>query len=168
MNRNALTVYAVLRWLSGSKRQLSTTRARIAAECGLHKETISAAMQSLRAGRWLSLRYGRYGSKSWYRITFPGTGFFPLSASIPCGRKKPPQGVNRRPRKTRRMEPGPSGGEKPSLSLKRHGRDAAASKVAAGPRRATGFPNGTEAAIPPEQPGISVIEALGLINEPRP
>jgi len=40
-NRNALTVYATLRWLAGDVRKLGTTRARIADVCGLCDDTIS-------------------------------------------------------------------------------------------------------------------------------
>jgi len=103
-NRNAATVYAALRWLASERRQLNTTRARITEVCGLHKDTITAAMQVLAKSEWIGLNYGRRGDKTWYRLTFPGPGFFPVAPknsfsatggsrknrsqrAIPCGRE---------------------------------------------------------------------------------
>ncbi len=78
-NRNAITVYAALRWLAGDVRRLGTTRQRIAEVCGLYRDTISAALHALSEAGWLVLRYGRQGVRTWYRITFPVSGFFPVS-----------------------------------------------------------------------------------------
>jgi len=79
-NRNALTVYAALRWLAGDSRRLCTTRARIGDACGLYRDTITAALQALDAAGWVRLRYGRAGTRTWFRLSFPGAGFFPVPA----------------------------------------------------------------------------------------
>lgn len=73
-NRNTMTVYAALRWQSGEHRQLNTTRDRIAKVCGLHRETITDAIQALNQSGWVSVSYGRQGNRTWYRLTFPVRG----------------------------------------------------------------------------------------------
>jgi hypothetical protein len=77
-NRNALTVYAVLRFLAGDSRRYATTRQRIADVCGLSLRSIGEAVQALDEAGWLTMNYGRQGLKSWYRLTFPVVGFFPV------------------------------------------------------------------------------------------
>ena len=77
-NRNALTVYGTLRWLSGESRRYATTRQRIADVCGLSLRSIGEAVQALDEAGWLTVNYGRQGLKSWYRLTFPVVGFFPV------------------------------------------------------------------------------------------
>ncbi len=79
-DRNAATVYAAIRWLAGNSRRLGATRERIAAVCGLYRDTISAAMHALAEAGWLTLNYGRQGVRTWYRLSFPVSGFFPVSA----------------------------------------------------------------------------------------
>ena len=79
-NRNALTVYGTLRWLAGDSRQLFTTRRTLRATCGLAEDTISAAMTALDSGGWVTVSYGRDGPRTWYRLSFPVPGFFPVPA----------------------------------------------------------------------------------------
>lgn len=105
-NRNALTVYGVLRWLANDRRQLNTTRARITAVCGLHEDTISAAVAALGDAGWVSVGYGRQGNRTWYRLTFPVAGFFPVAGKTrhregSGGQKNRPQGTARCGRKNR-------------------------------------------------------------------
>ena len=78
MNRNAATVYLSLLWLAGDKRQLNTTRQKIAAVCHLHQRRISEAMQALHDGGWVTVNYGRAGNKAWYRLSFPVGRFVPV------------------------------------------------------------------------------------------
>jgi len=78
MNRNALTVYGSLRWLSNERRQLNTTRRRIADVCHLSEKRITDAMQALHDGGWVSVNYGRQGIKTWYRLSFPVGRFSPV------------------------------------------------------------------------------------------
>ncbi len=68
-NRNAVTVYAALCWLAKGRRQISVMRKGIAEVCNLYKDTIGKSVKVLDESGWLRLRYGRYGGKSWYRIT---------------------------------------------------------------------------------------------------
>jgi len=106
-NHNTITVYAALRWLSGEKRQLNTTRQRIAEVCGLHEDTITAAIRTLADAHWIALNYGRAGHRIWYRLSFPVAGFFPVAVqtglrdgssggqnrpqgTVPCGRSNRP------------------------------------------------------------------------------
>lgn len=77
-NRNAIAVFAALRWLAGDHRQLNTTRRRIGEVCCMHEDTITSAMQTLHSASWIRLNYGRDGVKRWYRITFPKAGFFAM------------------------------------------------------------------------------------------
>lgn len=79
-NRNAMTVYGVLRWLSGERRQLATTRKSIRGVCRLSEDTISEAMTALDSAGWVSVGYGREGVRTWYRLTFPVADFFPVPA----------------------------------------------------------------------------------------
>ena len=85
-NRCAITVYAALRWLSGDVRRLETTRDRITEVCGLHRDTISAAMKVLDKAGWVRLNYGRAGTRTWYRLSFPVQAFFPETG--PSGHRK--------------------------------------------------------------------------------
>lgn len=78
MNRNAGTVYIALRWLSGERRQLNTTRRRIADVCRISSKRISQAMQALDECGWVRVNYGRQGIKTWYRLSFPVGGFLPV------------------------------------------------------------------------------------------
>lgn len=80
MNRNAVTVYAALRSLAGERRQLFTTRRTIRELCGLSEDTISGAMTALGKAGWMCVNYGRQGRRTWYRLTFPVPGFFPVPA----------------------------------------------------------------------------------------
>lgn len=131
-NRNALTVYAVLRFLAGDSRRYSTTRQRIADVCGLSLRAIGFAVQALNEAGWLTLNYGRQGIKTWYRLTFPVVGFLPVvrktyhskrksvSKNIPqqtvcCGTKNIPH-----PRKgvgATRPAPTPTGGAERTPAL---------------------------------------------------
>jgi len=77
-NRNALTVYGVLKFIAGEARRCSATRQRIADVCGLSLRTIGDAVGVLNEARWLAVNYGRQGMKTWYRFTFPVVGFFPV------------------------------------------------------------------------------------------
>ena len=69
LNRNAATVYLAIRWLAGDRRQVNTTRAKIAAVCGLCKRAITDAVQALGECGWVRVSYGRQGLRSWYRLT---------------------------------------------------------------------------------------------------
>ncbi len=106
-NRNAMTVYAALRWLAGDKRQWNGTRARISAVCRIRDlDTISAAVGALADARWIALNYDRDGRRQWYRITFPVPDFFPVPENIRhrdarLNRKNPAQGTVRCTRKNR-------------------------------------------------------------------
>ena len=97
MNRNAVTIYFSLRHLSGKLRRLSTTRARIAKICGLHADTITAGMKALASARWIRLQYGRFGVKTWYRISFPVFECFPAAEKT---------SHRKRNKRTRRSVPG--------------------------------------------------------------
>lgn len=77
-NRNAIAVYAALRWLAGDARKIGTTRLRIRSIVQLSEKRITAAVHTLDEAGWLALRYGRAGKISWYRITFPVGDFFPV------------------------------------------------------------------------------------------
>ena len=111
-SRNALTVYGTLRYLAGDTRQLSTTRGRIRAVCGLSEDTVSQAMTALDKAGWVRVGYGRFGNRTWYRLVFPVPGFFP------CTGKKAAQGGARQPAKRRHREPVPCTGKKAAHSLK--------------------------------------------------
>ena len=78
-DRNALTVYGSLRWLSGSSRRLCCTRGRIKNVCNLHKDTITKAMKALNESRWVIVNYGRERNRIWYRLSFPTTDFFSVA-----------------------------------------------------------------------------------------
>ena len=87
-SRNALTVYGALRWLAGDARQLFTTRRKVRDVCGLAEDTISEAMTALDKAGWVRVGYGRQGNRTWYRLTFPVPGFFP----VPAKRRHIPKG----------------------------------------------------------------------------
>ena len=76
-NRNAALLYLALRWLAGDSRQLNTTRAGIADVCGLHRETITKAMNTLHEAGWVVRNRGHAKGRRWYRITFPSKTLFP-------------------------------------------------------------------------------------------
>ena len=79
-NRSAVVIYAALRWLSGDKRQLNTTRRKIAAITGMHKDTITKAIGTLREAGWVTGGIGSDGRWRWYQLSFPQKSFFPRAA----------------------------------------------------------------------------------------
>ena len=97
-NRNAATVYLALRCLSGERRRLSTTRARIAALCWLSPKRISEAMTALDECGWVAVNYGRAGIKRWYRLTFPMGHFLPMVTKTTLSKCK--VGVKNDPKQT--------------------------------------------------------------------
>lgn len=98
-DRNALTVYAALRWLARNKNRLGTSRARIREQVLLSEKRITSAIQALAKARWITLRYGRAKNRIWYRLTFRAGDFFPvglkttLSKSRCRGKNDPQQTV---------------------------------------------------------------------------
>ena len=68
-DRNAATVYLALRVLASGRPQVNTTRRRIRDVCGLHERRVTAAVRALADAGWLTLRYGRSGKRTWYRLT---------------------------------------------------------------------------------------------------
>jgi len=115
LNRNAITVYAALRWMAGAKRQLGTGRKRIRGVCGLCAETITDAMTGLKEAGWIILNYGRKGNHTWYRITFPFDGLLP-------GKDKIHSREERMDRKNRSQGSEPWEGKNPSPLLERERR----------------------------------------------
>ncbi len=70
-DRNAGTVYLVIRCLSNGSRRLSTTRGRISEVCGLSPRRIGAAINTLHSAGWVVRNYGYREGQSWYRLTLP-------------------------------------------------------------------------------------------------
>ncbi len=88
-NRNAITVYGALRWLSGEKRQINTSRAAITEITRLHRSTITKAVTALHDGGWICRCRGHATNRRWYRITFASEEFFPCNGkTVPSARKK--------------------------------------------------------------------------------
>lgn len=83
--------------------------------CNLYKDTIGRAVKVLNEGGWLRLRYGRYGAKSWYRITLLVKDF-PLCPQKPDTRKVAGAA------KTRHKDPSPCVRKNPPL-LSRESKD---------------------------------------------
>lgn len=77
-NRNAVTVYVVLKYLAGDKMITQPTREKIKAECHLSHKVISSAIGALAGAGWIKLTYGRDGYKRWYRIVLSRSGFLPI------------------------------------------------------------------------------------------
>lgn len=78
VNRNSVLVYVAIRALAGDHNYLNTTRKRLSTLCGLRDlDTISAAVKVLGEAGWITVNYGRQGSRTWYRLRFPVTGFIP-------------------------------------------------------------------------------------------
>ena len=132
-NRAAAAVYLAVLWLAGERRQVCTTRARIAEVCGLYRDTITNALKALDDGGWVRVRYGRAAGKRWYRLTLPKLPPFPWAAKT---RSREASKTGKNPLKgTPRLS-----GKNPPYSLERVG----AGPVAALPLRGdTATPAGT-------------------------
>ena len=115
-DRNAITVYVALRYLSGTKRQITTTRAGITAVCGLHKQTITKAMNVLGKANWVKVRYRHEPGRQWYALSFPKRffyedDFFGLIGSHPRRKNRPHRERSMRTKKTTSPPSGDRGGQ---------------------------------------------------------
>lgn len=80
-NRDAATVFMVLVFMAGDRRQIGTTREKIREACpGLTPRRIGKAVQTLHDAAWLTRQYGQNGPVSWYRIVLPVVDFSPVVA----------------------------------------------------------------------------------------
>jgi hypothetical protein len=90
-DRNAGTVFLVVVVLAGGKRQVSTTRTRIAELCGLSLRRIGTAVNALHEAGWIWRTYGRHGVKTWFRIMLPKIDLSPVVSKTTHRARKPPR-----------------------------------------------------------------------------
>ena len=102
-DRNAVTVFVTLQVLAKGKREVSTTRGRIKAVCGLSEKPISTAIKVLNEAGWITRNYGSDGRKTWFRIVLPASdlwGRYRASGRKRKEGKKRPRCVSRPGEKT--------------------------------------------------------------------
>jgi hypothetical protein len=151
--RNAATVYLTLLWLAGERRQVCCTRARIADVCGLYRDTITAALQSLDRAGWVRVGHGHAPARRWYRLTLAKLPPFPWAVKT---RSRDASKTGKKPLKgTPRLS-----GKNPPNSLERvRAREPVApSALGVGATPALCAQKDYEG----DGPAVSIAEALGL------
>lgn len=161
---HAITVYAAVRWLAGDRRQISPTRSQIADVCYRSERLVGAALGALHEAGWIRLNYGRDGKRTWYRISFPVVGFWPVvskTAHRDRARMSKNDTQRSRPCGTRNIPPSPIGEEGgPSAGPPRPRR-------ARGPRSA-GIPKAPPAPEPEDtltDDDTDTVEVADLVRE---
>jgi len=154
-DRNAATVFVALVALAGGRRQLNTTRGTVRSLCGLSERCIGSAIEALHHANILKRRYGRAGSKTWFRLTLPTVDLGALwYGKRPVVRKATHREAARRS-KSDTQGIRPCGIENDTLSLEREAASAALGRGRP-PLASVEFNSS------PEGEPISIVELLGL------